>query len=258
MSVNSDDDVDASAMVRAIYFQPMVKRRLLIVSDNSALSHSIQNEMENATTEIHCAASVSSAVSRIASDEYCLIITDLQLQGIDKREMIRILRTVKHIPIIAISDHLEADELIDLYHSGADAYMEKPIDSRICTAQANALINLYFRADEESQKRATLAFGTALVISPRYRQVLINGSQINLTRKQFDLLLYLAQHCHQVFSTKQLYEQIWNDLFGLGGENTVTVHINTLRKKMGSLGPKVIQTVRGFGYQFIPPPDPAS
>ena len=236
----------------------MVKRRLLVVSNDSELCRSIQDVMENDATEIHCAESVSSALSSITSGEYCLLITDLQLPGMDKLEMVCILRTMKHIPIIAISDHLNADELIDLYRSGADAYMEKPIDPRICAAQASALIHLYFRADEESRKRATLAFGGSLVISPRYRQVLIDGEQINLTRKQFDLLLYLAQHHHQVFSAKQLHEQIWDGFFDLGGNNTVTVHINILRKKMGLLGPKVIQTVRGFGYQFIPPPDPAS
>ena len=132
---------------------------------------------------------------------------------------------------MAISDHLEVGELINLYHSGADAYMEKPIDTHICAAQAKALIDLYFRIDEESRRRATLAFGSSLVISPSYRQVFINGKQIELTRKQFDLLLYLARHHHQVFSAKQLYEQLWNDFFDLGGDNTVTVHINILRKK---------------------------
>ena len=149
----------------------MVKRRLLIVSNDPVLCRSIQDEMENGTTEIHCAASVSSAVKCIASGEYCLLITDLQLPGMDKLEMVRILRTMKHIPIIAISDHLEAGELIDLYHAGADAYLEKPIDPSICVAQSNALIDLYYRADEESRKRATLAFGTSLVISPCYHNI---------------------------------------------------------------------------------------
>ena len=160
----------------------------MIVSNDPTLCRSIQDEMENDATELHCAASVSSAVSCIANGEYCLLILDLQLPGMDKLEMVRILRTVKHVPIVAIGDHLEAGEMIDLYHAGADVYMEKPIDPRICTAQTKALIDLYFRADEESWKRATLAFGSSLVISPRYRQVLIDGEQINLTRKQFDLL----------------------------------------------------------------------
>lgn len=230
----------------------------MIVSDDSTLCSSLQSELQSDTTEIRCAASISSAVKCITSSEYCLLMADLQLPGMDKLEMVRVLRIMKHVPIIAIGDHLEADELVDLYHSGADVYMEKPVDARICAAQAKSLIDLFFRGDEELRKRATLAFGSSLVISPRYRQVLINGKQIDLTRKQFDLLLYLARHHHQVFSAKQLYAQVWNDLFDLGGESTVMVHINTLRKKLGVLGPKVIQTVRGFGYQFIPPPDPES
>lgn len=230
----------------------------MIVSNDSMLCSTIQSELGNNATEVDCAESISLAVNYITGSEYCLLMVDLQLPGVDQLEMVRILRIIKHIPIMAISDHLEADELIDLYQSGADVYMEKPVDARICTAQAKALIDLYYRADEESRKRGTLAFGSSLVISPRYRQVMIDGKQIDLTRKQFDLLLYLAQHRHQVFSAKQLYEQIWDDFFDLGGENTVTVHINTLRKKMGALGPKVVQTVRGFGYQFIPPPDSVS
>lgn len=191
----------------------MMKRQLLIVSNDFAFCRSIQDVMDNDTTEIHCAASVSSAVSSITSSELSLLMVDLQLPGMDKLEMVRILRIVKHIPIIAIGDHLEADELIDLYHSGADVYMEKPIDPRISAAQADALIDLYFRAGEEPRKRATIAFGSSLVISPRYRQVFMDGKQINLTRKQFDLLLYLARYHHQVFSTKQLYEQIWDGFF---------------------------------------------
>lgn len=75
-----------------------------------------------------------------------------------------------------------------------------------------------------------------------------------MTRKEFDLLHYFAQHPQQVFSAGQLYEQIWENAFDVGGESTVMVHINTLRKKLGVLGPMVIQTVRGFGYRFVPPP----
>lgn len=228
------------------------------MSDDPTLCHSIQSELESDTTEVHCAASISATVKCITSSEYCLLMADLQLPGMDKLEMVRILRIMKGAPIIAISDHLEADELIDLLNSGADIYVEKPVDARICAAQAKALINLFFRVDEESWKRATLAFGSSLVISPYHRQVLIDGKPVELTRKEFDLLHYFAQHPHQVFSAGQLYEQIWENAFDVGGESTVMVHINTLRKKLGELGPKVIQTMRGFGYRFVPPPDTVS
>ncbi|MDE6261200.1 MAG: response regulator transcription factor [Oscillospiraceae bacterium] len=236
----------------------MVKRQLLIVSDDPTLCHSIQNELESDATEVHSAASISAAVKCITSSEYCLLMADLQLPGMDKLELVRVLRIMKHVPIIAVSDHLRADELIDLYNSGADVYMEKPVDARICAAQAKALIDLFFRADEESRKRATLAFGSSLVVSPYHRQVLIDGKPVELTRKEFDLLHYFAQHPHQVFSAGQLYEQIWENAFDVGGESTVMVHINTLRKKLGELGSMVIQTMRGYGYRFVPPPDTVS
>lgn len=231
----------------------MVKQRLLIVSDDPAFYCPIKSALENDTAEIHCAESISTAVSCTTKAEYCLLMLDLQLPGMDKLEMIRILRLMKPIPIITMSDHLEANEIIDLYRSGADAYMEKPVDVRICAAQIKALIDLQLRTDEESQKQGTLAFGTSLVISPRYWQTTVDGEQINLTRKEYDLLLYLARHRRQVFSAQQLYEQVWSELCDLGCENTVTVHINILRKKLGTLGQKVIQMVRGFGYRFIPP-----
>lgn len=233
----------------------MVKQQILIVSDNPNLYGPIQFKIGSKTTEIHLAPSISSAVGRIMKTEYCLIMLDLQLSDIDKAEMIRIIRIMQHIPVVVVSEHLEPAEIVALYHTGMDAYIEKPVNVDVCAAQIEALIGLYLRAAEKSWKRATLAFGSSLVISPYHRQALIEGAAIELTRKEFDLLHHFAQHPHQVFSVGQLYEQIWENAFDVGGESTVMVHINTLRKKLGKLGPMVIQTVRGFGYRFVPPPD---
>lgn len=233
---------------------PMVKRKVLIVSDMPDFCVPIQSKLENNTTEVHCISSISAAVGHMMKTEYSLIILDLQLSDMDKSEMIRIIRVMQHIPVMVIGEHIETSEIIALYQAGIEAYMEKPIEADICTAQAEALIGLYLRAAEKSWKRATLAFGSSLVISPYHRLVLIEGTPIELTRKEFDLLHYFAQHPHQVFSAGQLYEQIWENAFDVGGESTVMVHINTLRKKLGALGPMVIQTVRGFGYRFVPPP----
>lgn len=232
----------------------MIKRQILVISSNQAFYGPIQSELESDTTEIQCAASLSEALSCITSAEYCLILIDMQVSDMDKIEMIRILRITRHLPIIAVSVPLESNEIITLYRAGITSFVEKPMDIEIYAAQADALIRLYLQTEEESKSRATLAFGSSLVISPYHRLVLIEGTPIDLTRKEFDLLHYFAQHPHQVFSAGQLYEQIWENAFDVGGESTVMVHINTLRKKLGVLGPMVIQTVRGFGYRFVPPP----
>lgn len=233
----------------------MIKQQILIVSDDPELYTPIQYKLGGDTTETHCVSSISAAVSHIMKNGYCLIMLDLQLSGMDKAEMIRIIRIMQHIPVVVVSEHLESSEIVALYHTGMDAYIEKPVDMDVCAAQIGALIALCIRAAEKSWKLATLAFGSSLVISPYHRQVLVDGTSIELTRKEFDLLHHFAQHPHQVFSVGQLYEQIWENAFDMGGESTVMVHINTLRKKLGALGPMVIQTVRGFGYRFVPPPD---
>lgn len=232
----------------------MVKRQILIISDDLEFCRPIQLKLDNDTTGVHCASSISEAVSHIMKTEYCLIMLDLQLSGVDKAEMIRVIRVMRHIPIVVISKHLEPAEIVALYDAGIDTYMEKPLNVDICVAQIHALIALCLRSSEELQKQTTLAFGSSLVISPYHRQVLIEGTPVDLTRKEFDLLHYFAQHPEQVFSAGQLYEQIWENAFDVGDESTVTVHINTLRKKLGPLGSIVIQTVRGFGYRFVPPP----
>lgn len=214
----------------------MIKQQILAISSDPAFCYPFQNEMGNDTTEIHCAASLSEALSCIAKTEYCLIIMDMQLSDMNKTEMVRILHVIRHLPIIAVSTVLESNEIVALYRAGIAAYMEKPFDFNVCAAQADALIRLYLQTEETSKKRATLAFGSSLVISPYHRQVLIEGMPIDLTRKEFDLLHYFAQHPHQVFSTGQLYEQIWENAFDVGGESTVMVHINTLRKNWVNWG----------------------
>lgn len=234
---------------------PMIKRQILVISSDPTFCNPIRERLEKDATEIHCAASLSEALSCITSAEYCLILVDMQISNMDRIEMVRILRITRHLPIIAVSAPLKSDEVITLYHAGITSFVEKPMDIGVCAAQVDALVRLYLQTEEDSKNRATLTFGSSLLISPYHRQVLIEGSVVELTRKEFDLLHHFAQHPHQVFSAGQLYEQIWENAFDIGGESTVMVHINTLRKKLGALGPMVIQTVRGFGYRFVPPPD---
>ena len=97
-------------------------------------------------------------------------------------------------------------------------------------------------------------YGTELIINSRYRQVIVDGEPLDLTRKEFDLLHYLASSQRQVFSRKQLYNQVWHDSTTESGEETVRVHLNTLRKKLLQMNKDLIENVRGVGYRFVPPP----
>lgn len=231
----------------------MIKRLFLIATNNPELGQSIQKNLESQTTEVHCVGSVSGALARVVKGVYCLIIVDLQVSDMDKSEMIRIFRATSHTPILVLTDLLGTDEKIALFRVGADSIIEKPIDAEVCAAQANALVELALKYDEESKKSAPITFGTSLVINPQYRQVLVAGEPVQLTRKEFGLLYFIAKRPGQVFSCEQLYDNVWDDNYDFTSDATVKVHIKTLRKKLTALGRNIIVNVRGVGYRFSPP-----
>lgn len=134
-----------------------------------------------------------------------------------------------------------------------NAFLDKPVDVDLCIAQANALIELYLESAEELGKTIPITFGTSLVIAPRYRQVLVRGTPVELTRIEFNLLYFMAKHPGQVFSRRELYNYVWNDYYELGEDETVKSHIKALRKKFVGLGRDIIETVWAVGYRFIPP-----
>ena len=230
----------------------MVKRQILIVLDNLETSQLLQTRLERFGIESDCATSLSTGLEYAAKNLYCLLIIDLQMSQIGNEEMVRIFRLSKRIPILVLTEALTVQEKINLFQAGMDAFFEKPIDVDVCTAQASALIKLYFESNEEAEKSAQISFGTSLIIAPRYRQALSNGKPIALTRREFDLLYFFARHPGQVFSRDQIYDCVWGDYYELGGDETVKVHIKTLRKKLSALNAGNIENVRAVGYRFVP------
>lgn len=231
----------------------MIKRQVLIVVDDPEISQSLQVCLEHSAIKVDCAVALSKALECTIKQSYCLLIIDLQMSHIGSAELVRIFRAAKHTPILALSENLDTQEKLDLFHTGVDVFLEKPINVNICAAQADKLIKLYLESDENLVKSIPVAFGTSLVIVPQYRQVLVQGTPIELTRIEFDLLYFMAKHPGRVFSRKELYDYVWDDYYELGGDETVKSHIKALRKKFAGLGREIIETVWAVGYRFIPP-----
>lgn len=231
----------------------MIKREILVVAENPKLCGSIQEHLQNEATEIYCVGFLSEVLRLTAKTEFCLAILDLQLSGIEMLETVRTIRVSQHAPILALTEPLKPNQEIVLYRAGVNALIGKPVRADVCAAQAESLIQLCLQTDEGKKRRTTLTFGEALVISPRFWQVFVNGELVELTKKEFELLHFFARRPHQVFSREQLFEQLWDYSFELGGDDTVKVHVNTLRKKLMVLGYNAIENIRGVGYRFIPP-----
>ena len=148
---------------------------------------------------------------------------------------------------------LELSEKIILFHAGANAYLEQPVNIELCVAQAYSLMQLYLDAKIANHKENPLVFGTELIINSIYRHVIIDEEPLELTRIEFDLLFYMVKHPNQIFSRQQLYQQVWGDDLGISGENTIRSHIGNLYKKLADVGKNYIQNTRGVGYKFVPP-----
>ena len=127
---------------------------------------------------------------RLYEQDFCLIILNMQLTGMDSIELLQTMRHIKHTPILVLTVPLNAREIVNLFHAGADTYLEKPLNMDVCVAQANALMQLYLDADTNHSHHGPIIRGSKLIISPRYRQVIVDGKPVELTRKEFDLL-----HC---------------------------------------------------------------
>lgn len=230
-----------------------MKRQILVVENDREICQSIQNRMQNENIEVFCVSSAIEALDSISKQEYCLVIISLHLAVDREMDMIRTIRTAKRMPIIALTDCLTTTDKVALFQAGTNAFVEKPVDFAVCIAQATSLIQLYLEAKEENRTYLPLIFGTELIIDPTYRQVIVEGEPLALTRKEFELLVCLARHPCQVWSRTQLYRQIWDDDLGISGDNTVKTHIGNLKKKLANLGKKCIQNSRGVGYKFVPP-----
>lgn len=229
------------------------KRRILVVDNDLDVCGSLKAYMQADSTDVCCAATASEAVECLMKQNYCLVILSAHLSEISVMEMLRIIRLAKSVPILALTTILSQDEKVALFQAGADAIIEEPFSVDLCVAQAEALIQLYSGAGTGRCQKDQIPFGTELTIIPRYRQVLVDGKPLTLTRKEFDLLHCFATHPYQVFSREQLYAHIWDDGFATAGDETVRVHVQRLRRKLAARGKNLIHNVRGVGYKFVPP-----
>ncbi len=163
-------------------------------------------------------------------------------------EIVAKIRCIAQIPIIVLSERDDEWEKIGLFQKGIDDYLVKPYWQGEFLARIQAHIERY--------KSLTRPFGMikvdGLEINAFSRKVVLDGTEVTLRLKEFDVLLYLAQHMDRVVTKKEIYEEIWRDDLADGFYNTVAVHVKRIRAKIEKdvENPRYIQTVWGIGYQF--------
>lgn len=170
------------------------------------------------------------------------------LPEIDGITVCRKIREHSHVPIIMLSAKSgEMDKILSL-GVGADDYVTKPFSPMELLARVKAQIRRAGFVPNEVLEREIIDYGD-LKIYPQNYKVVLSGSEISLTTKEFQVLEYLAKNSGKVFTKEQLYDGVWG-LSKFMDENTIAVYVKRLRSKLGDIGKKSIKTVWGVGYKW--------
>jgi DNA-binding response OmpR family regulator len=185
----------------------------------------------------------------IESGRADLVVLDLMLPGADGLALCRWIRAASELPVIMLTARGEAADRIVGLELGADDYVTKPFSPRELAIRVR---NVLRRAEPASPLAATLEFD-GVTIDGRTREVVVDGTPVRLTAKEFELLFFLASNPREVFSRKQLMDRVWGYEAALD-TGTVTVHIRRLRSKIepDPSAPRHIETLWGVGYRFVP------
>lgn len=228
----------------------MSTSKILIVDDEKSIRTLVRSYLEADSYEVLEGENGTQAVELARSSAPDLIVLDVGMPVLDGIEALREIRTFSDVYVVMLTARSdEVDKLIGL-SVGADDYLTKPFSPRELVARIKAVLRRQRGATAGTDDR--LEFAEVLIDLGR-RQVSVDGSTVELTTLEFDLLAALATQPGRVFSRRQLIEAIWGwDYFG--DERVVDVHVRKLRKALGDDAgePRIIGTVRGVGYKFIP------
>ena len=222
---------------------------ILVVDDEPVITDVVSRYLERAGYSTRVAADGFEAL-RLAGDAVPdLVVLDLLLPGLDGLEVMRELHERRPTRVILLTAKGEASDRIAGLQRGADDYVVKPFSQAELVARVDAVLR---RAEPEPEREQPIVFD-GLEIDPGARTVSVRGDQVQLTVREFDLLLFLVRHPGQAFSRDQLMDSIWNYTF-YTDTSTVTVHMRRLRAKVEEdpSEPRWLQTVWGVGYRFQP------
>jgi len=225
--------------------------KILVVEDDINLLETIKYNLVKEGYETLTAADGGEALEIARKGKPDLIILDIMLPVIDGFEVCRILRKETIIPIIMLTARIDETDRIMGLDTGADDYMTKPFSIRELLARIRALLRRAGMAETKlPENKAIINIGDVVIDLNRHR--VSNKRQIiELTAKEYDLLVFLAQNESYVFSREQLLEKVWGYDFA-GDTRTVDVHIRWLRQKIETdpANPKHLLTIRGTGYKI--------
>jgi two-component system phosphate regulon response regulator PhoB len=224
------------------------RRRALVIEDDDATRELLLRLLEMEGYDAIGAASAEAAIEALRAHRPGLVLLDTVLPGDDGLTVLAEVRQLSDVPVIFVSGRDDESTRVLALRLGADDYVLKPFSPAELLARVEAVQR---RSDRRSRTGAVVR--GALRIDTDTLEVSVAGTPIDLTRKEFDLLRFLASSPRQVFSREQLLRHVWGSSDQWQDPGTVTEHVRRLRRKLADAsGAEWIRTVRGGGYRFEP------
>ena len=225
------------------------KRRILLVEDEESITTPLVEALAREGFRASVAGTAAAALELAASERPDLVLLDVMLPDGSGFEVARELRRGSRVPIIMLTARGEEADRVAGLELGADDYVVKPFSARELVARVRAVLR---RAAEAGERRpeGAVEIGEVRLDADR-RSASFQGKELELSRKEFDLLRLLMDNAGSVVTRERLIDEVW-DTNWFGSTKTLDVHVSGLRKKLGddSSEPRYIHTVRGVGFRF--------
>ncbi len=225
--------------------------RILFVEDEESISQPFSDALRRAGFEPLLTTTGAEAIELAERSQPDLVLLDLGLPDADGRDVCRELRRRSDVPIVMLTARgTEMDRIVGL-ELGADDYVVKPFSAREVISRIRAVLRRSTPKPKGSEPAISIG---ELEVDPGARIARLAGQELQLSRKEFDLLAELARNAGQVVSREDLMSRVW-DVNWFGSTKTLDVHIGWLRRKLGDdpSKPRFIETVRGVGFRFASP-----
>ena len=229
-----------------------MKEKILVVEDDIEIAFAIKEFLAKKRYAITWTSTGKEGLEEFQKNKYDLVIVDIMMPEMDGFTLCKNIRIKSDIPILIMSAKSQEKDKVKGLNIGADDYITKPFSLVELEARIDSHIRRYKRYLGENKEEKIIHYKDGLKLYKDLEEIELDDKKLHFTTKEYSLLTLLMKNKNQVFSKKELYENIWGEV-DINGNNTVTVHSKAIREKLKDdiKNPKFIETVWGSGYRFI-------
>lgn len=225
--------------------------RILIIEDDLSIRSALKRGLTERGEAVAVAGDGMTGLTLAVQEDPDIVLLDLGLPDVDGLRVLGMLRGVSDVPVIVITAQDDDRTVVRALDAGADDYVVKPFGTDQVAARIRAVLRRAPRGGTDEEALVTVG---GLMINPRTREVSVDGTPVELARKEFDLLFLLASRAGEVVTKRDLLAEVWQQPYG-GADRTVDVHLSWLRRKLGETAaePRYLHSVRGVGVRLVDP-----